>query len=62
MVKTVMNAVKSEFLDYETTPGDDFPANEDDKPKRIDHIWHQISKQIHLYSGQLRFKHLAEFY
>ena len=26
-----------------------------------DHIWHQISKQIDLYSGQPRFKHLAEF-
>ena len=26
-----------------------------------DHIWHQISKQIDLYSGQSRFKHLAEF-
>ena len=27
----------------------------------IDHIWHQISKQIDLYSGQPCFKHLAEF-
>ena len=26
-----------------------------------DHIWHQISKQIDLYSGQSRFKHLVEF-
>ena len=33
---------------------------EDDKPNRIDHICHLISKQIDLYSGQPQFKHLAE--
>ena len=27
----------------------------------IDHIWHQISKQIDLFFAQPRFKHLAEF-
>ena len=27
----------------------------------IDHICHQISKQVDLYFGQPRFKHLAEF-
>ena len=28
---------------------------------RTDHIWHQISEQIGLYTGQSCFKHLAEF-
>ena len=58
-----MNALESEFLEYQATPDDEFPAyfDEDDKPMRTDHIWYQISKQIDLYSGQSRFKHLAEF-
>ena len=28
---------------------------------RTDHIWHQVSKQTDLYSGQPHFKHLTEF-
>ena len=28
---------------------------------RTDHFWHQISKPADLYSGQPRFKYLAEF-
>ena len=61
---TDMNALESEFLEYQATPDDEFPAyfNEDDnKPMRIDYICHQISKQIDLYSGQSYFKHFAEF-
>ena len=50
---TDMNALKSEFLDYQATPDDEFPAyfDKDDKHMCIDHICHQISKQIDLYSG-----------
>ena len=33
----------------------------DDKPMCTDHIWHEISKQMDLYSGKPCFKHLAEF-
>ena len=41
---------------------DEFLAHfeEDGKTMHIDHIWHQIPKQIDLYFGQPRFKHLAE--
>ena len=48
-----MNALESEFLVYETTPWDEFPAyfDENDNSKYIDHVWHQMSKQIKLYSG-----------
>ena len=62
-VITDMNALESEFLEYHATPDDEFQAyfDEDDKPMYIDHIWHKISKQIDLCSGQLCFKHLAEF-
>ena len=58
-----MNALESKFPEYHTTPDGEFPAyfDEDDTPMHIDLIWHQISKQIDLYSGQPRFKHLAEF-
>ena len=52
-----MNALESEFLEYQATSTFD----KDNKPKRIDQIFHLISKQIDLYSGQLHFKHLAEF-
>ena len=40
-----MNALESKFLEYQATSGDEFPAyfDEDDKPMRIDPIWHQIS-------------------
>ena len=56
-----MNALESEFLENQATPYDEFPAyfDEDDKPMHIDHIWHQIFKQIDLYSCQPHFKHLA---
>ena len=62
-IMTDMNALESEFLEYQATSDDEFPAyfDKDDKPIRIDYIDHQISKQIDLYSGQLHFKHLAEF-
>ena len=51
------------LLEDQATPDDGFPAyfDKDDKPLRIDHIWRQIPYQIDLYSGQPRFKHLAEF-
>ena len=46
-----MNATELEFLEYRATPDDEFTVyfDKDDKPVCIDHIWHQISKQIHLY-------------
>ena len=46
IVITDMNALESEFLEYQATPDDEFPAyfDEDDKPMRVDHVWHQISK------------------
>ena len=56
-VITGINALESEFLEYQATAYFD----EDDKFMCIDHMWHQISKQIDLYSGQPHFKHLAEF-
>ena len=58
-----MKVLESEFLEYQATPDDEFPAylDEDEKPMRVDHIWHQISQLIDLYSGQPCFKHLAEF-
>ena len=58
-----MNVPESEFLEYQATPDDAFPAyfDEYDKPMQIDLIWHKIAKQTDLYSGQPRFKHLAEF-
>ena len=63
MVITDMNALESEFLAYQATTDDEFPVyfDEDDKPMCIDHIWHQISKQIDLYSVPPRFKYLVEF-
>ena len=59
-----MNAFESELLEYQATPGDEFPAyfDEDDKPMRIDHIWHQTYKQTDLYSGQPCFKRLAKLF
>ena len=62
-VITDMNALESEFLVYHATPDDAFPAylDEDNKPIYTDYIRHKIFKQIDLYSGQPRFKHLAEF-
>ena len=57
-----MNALESEFLEDQATTDDEFLRfDQDDKPMRTDHIWHQIYKQIDLYSGQPRFKYLAEF-
>ena len=62
-VITGMNALESEFLEYQATTDDIFSAyfEEDDNPMHIDHMRHQLSKQIDLYSGQPHFKHLAEF-
>ena len=44
-VITNINALESEFLEYQTTPDVEFLAyfDEDNKLRRIDHIWHQIS-------------------
>ena len=57
-----MNVLESKLFEYQATPDDEFPVyfHDDNKPMRTDHIWHQISKQIDLCSGQPRFKHLAE--
>ena len=61
-VITDMNALESEFLEDQATTDDEFLCfDQEDKPMRTDHIWHQIYKQIDLYSGQPRFKYLAEF-
>ena len=52
MVIIGMNALESEFLEYQATPDDEFSSyfDEDDRPMRID-----------LYRGHPRFKHLTEF-
>ena len=44
-VITDMNALESGYLEWQATSDDEFPAyfDEDDKPMRTDHIWHQIS-------------------
>ena len=62
-IMTDINALESEFLEYQATPEDKFPThfNEDDKRTCIDHICHQRSKQSDLYSCQPHFKHLVEF-
>ena len=41
-VITDMNALESEFLEYQATTDDEFLVyfDEDDKPMRTDHIWH----------------------
>ena len=40
-----MNAIETEFLQYQATPDNEFPAyfKEDDKSMHTDYIWHQIS-------------------
>ena len=42
---SVVNDLKSEFLDYQAAPDKELPAyyDEDDKPIRIDLVWHKIS-------------------
>ena len=42
---TDINAIESEFLEYQITLDDGCPTyfDMDDKPLCIDHIWHQIS-------------------
>ena len=37
-----MNALESEFLEYQETPDNEFPAYSDeyDESMCIDHIWH----------------------
>ena len=44
-VITDMNALESGYLEWQATSDDEFRAyfDEDDKPMRTDHIWHQIS-------------------
>ena len=41
-VITDMNALESEFLEYQAATDDEFPVHfdEDDKLMRTDHIWH----------------------
>ena len=41
-VTTDMNALESEFLEYQAATDDEFPVyfDEDDKLMRTDHIWH----------------------
>ena len=41
-VTTDMNALESEFLEYQAATDDEFPVHfdEDDKLMRTDHIWH----------------------
>ena len=55
-----MNSLESEFLEYQATPYDEFPVyfDKDDKPMCIDHICHQISKQIDLHSGSIYSEHI----
>ena len=62
-----MNALESKLTECHTTPDGEFPAYfvEDDKPMHIDRIWHQIPKQIDLYSWQPPFntlQSLVNFY
>ena len=40
-----MNALQSEFPEYQETPDDESPAyfDEDDNLMRNDYIWHEIS-------------------
>ena len=47
---TDINAIESEFLEYQITLDDGCPTyfDMDDKPLCIDHIWHQISEQTDL--------------
>ena len=42
---SVVNDLKSEFLDYQAAPDKELPAyyDEDDKPIRIDLVWQKIS-------------------
>ena len=58
---TGMNSL--EFLEYQATTDDKFSAyfDKDHKPMHINHMRHQLPKEIDLYSGHTRFKHLAEF-
>ena len=53
-----MSALESDFFEHQQFP---VYFDEDDKPMHIDHTRHQISKQTDLWTGQPRFKHLAEF-
>ena len=62
-VITDINALESEFLEYQATPDDELPAyfDEDDKFMGIDHICHQIAKQNDLYFVQTRFCSISFF-
>ena len=60
-VITNIDALVSEFLEYQATPDDELPAyfDNDGKPFRIDYVWYQISKITVAHTGQHRFQHLA---
>ena len=55
-VITDINALESEFLEYQATPDDEFPAYfyKDDKSKRIDILW-QIYTLVNLVLNNLKF-------
>jgi hypothetical protein len=54
--------LEAEFLDYQAAPNTELPAyfDEDDKPIRIDQVWHKVSLLNDAFSGLPRFKHLAK--
>ena len=61
-----MNALESEFFEYQATPNEEFSAyfDKDDNSMRIDHIFSTkyLKKLIYTqHSGQRCFKHLTEF-
>ena len=61
---TDINALESElFFEYQAPPDDEFPVyfNKDDKSCALITFGTKYLKQIDLYSGQPRFKYLAEF-
>ena len=57
-----LNDLEAEFLDYQAAPNTELPAyfDEDDKPIRIDQVWHKVSLLNDAFSGLPRFKHLAK--
>lgn len=55
--------LEAEFLDYQAASNTELPPayfDEDDKPIRIDQVWHKISLLNDAFSGLPRFKHLAK--
>ncbi len=57
-----MSNLEDEFLDYQTATDEELPAyiDEDEKPIRIDLVWHKMSLLRDPSSGLPRFKHLAK--